>query len=80
MVFRWRANGGRLIMVFGSSHPSSTLKKQQHCHGWTPSDKIFWIRTSFAGPNSSETPFYELHSNVKCIHQPINFFVHTMYM
>ena len=26
--FRWRADGGRLIVVFGSSHPSSTKKKK----------------------------------------------------
>ena len=28
---------------------------------------------SIAGPNSSETPFYEIHSNVKCFHQLIKF-------
>ena len=29
MVFRWRADDGRLIVVFGSSHLSSTKKKKQ---------------------------------------------------
>ena len=35
MAFRWRADGGPLILVFRSSHQSSTRKKI---------DKNFWIR------------------------------------
>ena len=41
MAFRWRADGGPLIVVLGSSLPSSTKKR---CESWTPSDKTFWIR------------------------------------
>ena len=39
MVFCWRADDGPFIVVFGSSHHSSTKKKKQ-CQSWTPSDKI----------------------------------------
>ena len=42
MAFRWRADDGPHIVVFGSSHPSSTKKKR--CQSWTPFDNIFWIR------------------------------------
>ena len=38
MVFRWRADDDPLIVVFGSSHPSSTKNNRQ---SWTPSDKIY---------------------------------------
>ena len=38
-----RADDGPLIVVFGSSHPSSTTLKKEHL-SWAPSDKIFWIR------------------------------------
>ena len=41
MVFRWQANDGPLIVVFGSSLSSSTKKKQ--CQSWTPADKTAWI-------------------------------------
>ena len=42
MAFRWWANDGPLLVVFGSSLPSSLKKKHQ---SWTPCGKIFWIRT-----------------------------------
>ena len=32
---------GPLLVVFGSSFPSSTTKKD--CQNWTPSDKTLWI-------------------------------------
>ena len=38
----WRAVNGTLIVVFGSSLPSSIKKKT--CQSWTPSDKTLWIR------------------------------------
>ena len=40
MVFRWQANDGPLVVVFGSSLPSST---KNNCQSWTPFDKTFWI-------------------------------------
>ena len=43
MAFRWRAYDGLLIMVFGFSLPSSTLKKTYQ--SWTRPDKTIWIRT-----------------------------------
>ena len=39
---RLRADDGPLIVVFGSSLPSSTKKKHVIVDG-TPSDKTFWI-------------------------------------
>ena len=30
MAFRWRADDGPLIVIFGSSHPSSTKKQQKN--------------------------------------------------
>ena len=39
MVFRWRADDGQLIMVLGSSHPSSI--KKIPCQSWIHSDKTF---------------------------------------
>ena len=42
MAFRWWTDDGPLIVVFGSSLPSSITKKR--CQSWTPSDKTFWIR------------------------------------
>ena len=53
MALCWRADGGPLIVLFGSTHPSSTTKKKKtkkkkkkkkRCQSWTPSDKYFWIR------------------------------------
>ena len=46
MAFRWRADNGPLIVVLGSSLPSSTnkTKKRKRWQNWTPSDKTFWIR------------------------------------
>ena len=51
MAFRWRADDGPFIAVFGFSIPSTKQKKQQKKqknrnkhHIWTPSDKTFWIR------------------------------------
>ena len=41
LKFRWQADDGPFIVVFGSSIPSSTKKIHQI---WTPSDKTFWIR------------------------------------
>ena len=51
MAFRWRADDGPFIAVFGSSIPSSTKKKNKNKKQkkkryqiWTPSDKLtFWI-------------------------------------
>ena len=43
MAFRWRANDGPLIMVFGSSHPSSTKKRKnkiKRCQSWPPLPKF----------------------------------------
>ena len=37
MTFRWRADDGPLIEVFGSSLPSSTKKT---CQSWTSSEKL----------------------------------------
>ena len=47
MAFRWRADDGPLMVVLGSSLPSSTKKKQKkkkRCQSWIPSDKTFWYR------------------------------------
>ena len=44
MVFRWWADDGPIIVVLGSSLPSSTKKnKIKNLQSWTPSDKTFWI-------------------------------------
>ena len=40
--FRWRADDGPFIVIFGSSIPSSTGKKRYQ--NVDPSDKTFWIR------------------------------------
>ena len=37
MAFRWRADHGPLMVVFGSSLPSST---KQCCQSWTPLTKL----------------------------------------
>ena len=42
MAFRWRADDGPLIVIFGSSLQSPTKKS---CQSWTPSGKTFWICT-----------------------------------
>ena len=45
MAFRWRADDGPFIVVFGSFLPSSTKKQnKKKRQSWTPSDKTFWIR------------------------------------
>ena len=53
MAFRWRAGDDPLIVLFGSTHPSTSkyiykkkikIKKNVVKESWTPSDKIFWIR------------------------------------
>ena len=41
--FRWRADDGPLIVVLGSSLPSSTINKK-NLQRWTPSDETSWIR------------------------------------
>ena len=43
MAFRWRADDGPLLVVFGSSLPSSTKKPLS----WTPSDKFLDPRLLF---------------------------------
>ena len=51
MVFHWRAYDGPLIVVPGSSLPSSTKKTTKKRQSWTPSDKTFWIRhATISGP------------------------------
>ena len=50
MVFRWRADDGPLIAVFGSFLPSSAKNEKRRkktiiCQNLTPSGKPFWIRT-----------------------------------
>ena len=48
MAFCWRADDGPLLVVLGSSIPSSAKKKKiKRCQSWTPSDKTFWIRACF---------------------------------
>ena len=59
MTFRWRGDGGPLLVVFGYSSSSSTKNnndkkkkkkknpKKQRCQSWTPSDKTFWIRACY---------------------------------
>ena len=42
MAFRWRADDGPFIVVFGYSIPSST-KNKKHSQLWTASDKTLWI-------------------------------------
>ena len=45
MAVCWRADDGPLIVVLGSSLPSSLKKKRKkRCQSWTHSDKTFWIR------------------------------------
>ena len=45
MAFCWWADDGPLLVVFGSSLPSSSTKNTQKCcQSWTPSYKTFWIR------------------------------------
>ena len=39
MAFRWRANDDPLLVLFGSSLPSS-----KKCQSLTPSGKLVWIR------------------------------------
>ena len=59
-AFRWRADDGPLIVVFGSFLPSSNekinnnnkktkkqKKKNKRYQSWTPSDKAVWIRACF---------------------------------
>ena len=43
MAFRWWADDGPLLVVFGSSIPSSTKKKTLSILSWAPSDITFWI-------------------------------------
>ena len=38
LTFRWRADDGPLLVLFGSSLISS-----KRCQSWTPSGKTFWI-------------------------------------
>ena len=63
MAFRWRADGGPLLVVLGSSLPSLTKKKKKkknnkqknptlsELQSWTPSDKTFWIRSCTGNAN-----------------------------
>ena len=44
MAFRWRANDGRLLVVFGSPTTNKNQKKKRQ--SWTPSEKTFWITIS----------------------------------
>ena len=45
MAFRWRAEDIPLLVLFGSSLPSSKNKqKTKRCQNWTPYGKTFWIR------------------------------------
>ena len=53
MAFRWQADDGPLLVLFGSSLPSyppppppqkKTTTKNNPRQSWTPSSKIFWIR------------------------------------
>ena len=39
MAFRWQADDGPILVVFGSTHQ---LKKS--CQSWIPSEKAVWIR------------------------------------
>ena len=39
MAFRWWADDGPLLVVFGSPY----LKKTKHCQSWLPSEKTYWI-------------------------------------
>ena len=43
MAFRWQVDDGPIIVVLGSSLPSSTAKKKT-LSKLDPSDKTFWIR------------------------------------
>ena len=46
MAFRWQADDGQLLVVFGYPLPSSTKKKKRKTKKkqLAPSDKTFWIR------------------------------------
>ena len=47
MEFHWRADDGLLIVVLGSSLPSSTKKEKEEkkrCQSLAPSDKTYRIR------------------------------------
>ena len=67
MAFRWQADDGLLIVVFGSFLPS--LAKKTRSQSWTPSDKTFWIPAClgyFAQENilSTGTLKFDLCSNM----------------
>ena len=53
MTFRWWADDGPLIVVLGSTLPSSTKKrkkKKKRSQSWTHSEKTFWIRACVIVP------------------------------
>ena len=45
MAFRWQADDGQFLVVFGSSLPHYLKKTRQ---SWTLSGKTFWIRACYA--------------------------------
>ena len=45
MPFRWRADDGQILVLFGSTHPhKKKKKKKKRSQSWTSSEKTFWIR------------------------------------
>ena len=39
MAFRWRADDGPLLVVFGSPHLKKQQQKKKRCQSWNPSEK-----------------------------------------
>ena len=54
MAFRWRADDGLLIMVLGSSLPSSIKIR---CQRWTLSDKTSWNGTAYGKAGSNHVQY-----------------------
>ena len=65
MAFRWRANDGTLIVVFGSSFPSWTENKRtkKTRQSWTPPDNTLWILACIKiHPQISDSLNWQLYS------------------
>ena len=61
MVFRWRADDGPLLVIFGSAHINSKEtktknKQKKRCQSWTLSEKTFLDPRMDHHQLTSETP------------------------
>ena len=82
MAFRWRADDGPLIVVLGSSLPSSKKqkkkkqkkknkkqKKKKNVKSWTPSDKTSRIRACLPPLFRCNYPIFSINENRNNIEQ-----------